>query len=296
MRGVYYNEIDPFAVAWLRELIKAGHLPAGDVDDRPIESVGVADLVGYRQAHFFAGIGGWAYALRLADWSDDRPVWTGSCPCQPFSIAGQQRGVADARHLWPVWYRLIRESRPPVVFGEQVAGSGGRTWLTGVRTDLEGAGYAVGAADLCAAGAGAPHLRQRHYFVADAGGERRQQDARSASGDETPDGRARWNGGEPDGDHIAASAGQGNRTGMADTDRDHRFWWSGPLQVGRNAIEATVIRGGRSYRAQWRLGPGIRLVAYGIPNRVGALCGAGNAIVPHVAAAFIRAYQDTRTP
>ena len=165
----YYNEYDKGAAQWLRELISTGEIPAGHVDERSIVDVRPSDLAGYVQCHFFAGIGGWSYALKLAGWPGDRPVWTGSCPCQPFSTAGKQRGTEDERHLWPVFHRLIADCRPPVVFGEQVASKLGREWLAGVRSDLEGLAYAVGAADLCAAGVGAPHLRQRLYWVADAG-------------------------------------------------------------------------------------------------------------------------------
>ena len=133
----YYNEIDAYPAQWLRNLIAAGHLPAGIVDQRSIVDVSAADLVGYRQAHFFAGIGGWPLALRLAGWPDEREVWTGSCPCQPFSVAGQGRMAADARHLWPEFARLIAERRPATVFGEQVASADGRAWLAAVRADLE---------------------------------------------------------------------------------------------------------------------------------------------------------------
>jgi DNA (cytosine-5)-methyltransferase 1 len=164
----YYNEIDPFAAAWLRELIKAGHIAPGEVDERSIVDVQPDDLRGFTQCHFFAGIGVWSYALRAAGWSDDTPVWTGSCPCQGFSASGKRGGFSDKRHLWPAWFRLIRECRPNVCFGEQVASKDGLAWFDVVSSDMEGEGYAIGAADTCAAGFGAPQIRQRLYFVANA--------------------------------------------------------------------------------------------------------------------------------
>nr|WP_051514837.1 DNA cytosine methyltransferase [Brucella rhizosphaerae] len=171
----YYNEFDPKAAAWLRELIKAGHIAPGDVDERSIVDIRPVDLVGYTQCHFFAGIGVWSYALRRAGWPDDRPVWTGSCPCQPFSAAGKGDGFADERHLWPHFHWLIQNCRPAVVFGEQVASKDGLSWLDLVQADLEGSGYASGAVDTCAAGFGAPHIRQRLYW-----GGQRMDDATGA--------------------------------------------------------------------------------------------------------------------
>ena len=164
----YYNEIDPAAAQWLRNLIAAGHIAPGDVDTRSIEDVTPNDLRGYTQCHFFAGISGWSLALRLAGWPDDRRVWTGSCPCQPFSAAGRGDGFADQRHLWPAWFHLIKECRPEHVFGEQVAAAVGHQWLDLVQADMEGQGYRVGAAVLGAHSVGAPHIRQRLWFVADA--------------------------------------------------------------------------------------------------------------------------------
>ena len=178
----YYNEHDPFAAAWLRNLIAGGHIAPGDVDERDIRDVRPDDLRDYAQCHFFAGIGGWSYALRLAGWPDDEPVWTGSCPCQPFSSAGRRGGTSDERHLWPHWFHLINVCRPPIVFGEQVASKDGLAWLDLVSADLEGAAYAVGAADLCAAGVGAPHIRQRLWFVADADGGRASAERKQRGG------------------------------------------------------------------------------------------------------------------
>ncbi|MDR2926130.1 MAG: DNA cytosine methyltransferase, partial [Azoarcus sp.] len=120
-------------------------------------------------------MGGWPYALRLAGWPDGRAAWTGSCPCQPFSVAGKAKGADDARHLWPAWHRLLEVRRPPVIFGEQVDGAVRHGWLDIVSADLESLGYAVGAAVLPAAGAGAPHGRHRLFFVADADGGRLKQ-------------------------------------------------------------------------------------------------------------------------
>lgn len=163
----YYNENDPGMAAWLELLILEGHIASGHVDRRSIEEVTPNDISGYTQCHFFAGLGGWSHALRLAGWSDDRPVWTGSCPCQPFSQAGRGLGTADERHLWPVWRNLIAERRPSAIFGEQVASPAALAWLSVVQDDLEGFGYAIAPFDLPAAGAGAPHIRQRILFVAD---------------------------------------------------------------------------------------------------------------------------------
>lgn len=161
----YYNDNDQFNAEWLRNLVAAGVIPPGHVDERSIEDVRPAELRGYRQCHFFAGVGGWAFALQLAGIAPTRHLWTASCPCQPFSIAGKQQKEEDKRHLWPVLYRLIEVCAPPVILGEQVAPKAGRDWLRVVRAQLEALGYAVGAGDLCAAGIGAPHLRQRLYFV-----------------------------------------------------------------------------------------------------------------------------------
>jgi len=161
-----YNEIDPYCAQWLRNLIEAGHIPPGVVDERSIEDL-EPDYVGrFVQAHFFAGLGGWPLALRNAGVDHRRPLWTGSCPCQPFSAAGKGKAFADERHLWPAFDWLIGQCRPDLVLGEQVEGPAGRKWLDLVATDLEGHGYAFGAAVFPAAGVGAPQIRHRTYWMA----------------------------------------------------------------------------------------------------------------------------------
>jgi DNA (cytosine-5)-methyltransferase 1 len=179
----YYNEFDPKAAAWIRELIKQKLIPEGEVDERSITEVSPEDVKGFIQAHWFAGICGWSLALQLAGWPADRPVWTGSCPCQPFSAAGKGAGGKDERHLWPAFFNLIREHHPEYVFGEQVASAIGHGWLDGISADLESEDYACGAAVLGAHSVGAPHIRQRLFWVADAGGER-------LGGIDQPDGQA----------------------------------------------------------------------------------------------------------
>lgn len=263
----YYNEFDPYCAQWLRNLITEGLIPDGDVDDRDIREVRPEDLCDYTSAHFFAGIGGWAHALRLAGWPDDKPVWTGSCPCQPFSLAGRKHGFDDERHLWPSWFNLIRECQPAIVFGEQVASA--KVWLDQVFTDLEGEGYACGAAVLPACSVDAPHRRDRFWFVADARGQ--QQGARASI--ERP---------------IAAGLPS---PAVADTDS------AGLTHSERSGEDAWLDRNGASRdgsgssRANhdWSVEPAVGRVAHGVPARVAKLRAFGNAIVPQVAAEFIKA-------
>jgi DNA (cytosine-5)-methyltransferase 1 len=298
----YYNDNDSFSVKWLKALIAEGLIPEGDVDDRSITEIKPSELDGYTQCHFFAGIGGWPYALRLSGWPEDMPVWTGSCPCQPFSVAGQGKGVKDERHLWPAFRWLIAQKRPATIFGEQVASSDGREWLSGVRLDLETMGYEVGAADLCAAGVGAPHIRQRLFWVADSKHAQRRpsntagnQHNRKNTGREKKAGRPTACGTIDHG--LADSKQQGLEGHAGDGDRRN--------QPGRQQAHAdgSTAKGGAAgfwsnsipipcADGKWRRVPTQSFLfplAPRLPDRVGALRGAGNAIVPQVAAEFIKA-------
>ena len=308
--AAYYNEIDPFAAQWLRNLIAAGHIAPGEVDERSIEDVTPDDLRGFTQCHFFAGIGVWSHSFRLAGWPDDRPVWTGSCPCQPFSAAGKGDGFADERHLWPHFFHLISERRPQHVFGEQVASGNANAWFDLVQADLEGVDYAFGLVPFTSAGIGAPHIRERAYWVAHAGSQ-----YESTAGDEA---------------RIATCLRSGTINGMANTDNEqHSIAISGCgheyVSTGREQDPAASAGLRGDYRplevngfwrdADWlfcrdgkwrpvepgtfplvdgaaarmgRVEPGVARVASS--NRVGRLKGYGNAINAQAAAAFIRAY------
>ena len=415
-----YNEIERFAVPWLWELMNAKEISSGTVDTTDIRNLRAGHLADYERVHLFAGIGGWDYALELAGWPVYEPVWTGSCPCGPFSTAGARRGTDDPRHLWPDMFRLIRECRPPTVFGEQVGGALGYRWLAGVFADLESEGYRVGSADLPAASVGAPHIRQRLIWVADTerggAGAARRRGQSGAGGDETelheprPAGAANrladtaeqgrrqlarrtgvedgWQETEPgrlrDAERVADTegaaagrgydvqarepdAGEGGRLGdtngagreprqqAVETARqgaplesagggvyrlgDAAQRRDGPQygQRGEGDRREVAARGpgygrgrlgnadgqrcdegrpaeGRETRsrsgisdawrdAEWiacrdgkarRIESGVHPLAYGVPGRVGRLRGYGNAIVPQVAAVFVRAYMESR--
>ena len=294
----FYNEIDPFAAQWLRNLIAAGHIAPGDVDERSIVDIRPSELAGYTQCHFFAGIGVWSYALRLAGWPDERPVWTGSCPCQPFSAAGKGGGFDDERHLWPAFHHLIRECRPPVVLGEQVASKDGLAWLDLVQADLEGTGYASAAVDLCAAGVGAPHIRQRLWWVGE-----RLADAHDARLEgrivqrERAGERAVGPGGVAGARHVGSiERSEGNSRDEArlrlpgsgrGQDRPDR---PGPTNGFWRDADWLFCRDGK-----WRpVEPGTFPLAHGAAARVGRLRAYGNAINAEAAEAIIRAYMECR--
>lgn len=313
--AVYYNEFNPDAAAMLRQLIADGVIAPGDVDDRSITEVSPDDIKKYSQCHFFAGIGGWSIALRMAGWPDDRPVWTGSAPCQPFSTAGKQKGKTDERHLFPVWLGLIRELRPATLFGEQVAAAVTHGWLDDVYQGLEEVGYAVGASILPACSVGAPHRRDRLWFVAhrdNAGqpaskGEREARDYVGGCSENVanPEGK-RGGQGPTDKGRGHQRAGEGKipesvRYGhgaVADPHHARLEGW-GRAFVDEREDGQTATRNGDFWGGGvWfdcpdgksrRIEPEIPLLVDGFQHRSPILHALGNAIVPQVAAQFIAA-------
>lgn len=308
--SAFYNEHDPFAAAWLRELIADGLIAPGIVDERSIEDVRPDELAGFVQCHFFAGIGVWSLALREAGWPDNAPIWTGSCPCQPFSSAGKGNGFADERHLWPAFHWLIEQSRPELVLGEQVASSDGLAWLDLVQADLEAAGYACGPIDTCAAGFGAPQIRQRLYWMADAhysGLEGRLSQSERA--DECPPGprsvadgleqpHCGGTGAQP-GDHC--QAGKEAPGNLRPNDRAPLSLRAGPISAERPGPLNGFWRDADwlcCTDGKWRpVAPGtFPLAPVGaVRNRVGQLRGAGNSINLAQAQGFIEAVIETRS-
>lgn len=349
---VLLTDNDKGACEWLENLLRerfqlfGPHVKEAHVLCEDVRELGEADLEGFQQAHFFAGIGGWPLALWMAGWPGDREVWTASLPCQPFSNAGSRKGESDERHLWPVFRGLVAERMPATLFGEQVASAAGRGWLARVRADLEALGYAVGAADLCAAGEGAPHIRQRLFWVADhndhglrrtnlpgglvgkpdivspggcpvgpvangghpergADGGPHDLGGRDASGLRGPEGAVELGGG--------GAVGHGHGTGLRERGGSVPAGARHPTAqcpgVPRHWDGAVPIlcRDGKARRVE----PGIFPVAHGVSGRVAvgsptgeggerwvrrvaALRGAGNAIVPQVAATFVRAFLDEK--
>lgn len=344
--AAYYNELDPKAAAGLRALIADGLIPHGEVDTRSITDVRPDDLKGFTQCHFFAGIGGWSRALDLALWPHDRPVWTGSCPCQPFSSAGKQKGGADHRDLWPVWFRLISECRPAIIFGEQVASAIPHGWLDRVYSDMEAEGYACGSAVLPACAVNAPHRRDGLWFVAQSEAFKLswREDGNEDSKKPAPDcGRenegVRITGiGDVDGSAMADTDDNGRNKGRQCQSEAGSKWFDGdgfracerscqdyppPRSLDHSVNEGLEGQPGHDNgterrQEQARSTPaagfwddhewiicadgkarripatqsGIRLLAHGIPERVGLLRAGGNAIVPQEGARFINAARE----
>ena len=350
----YYNEFDPKAAAWIRELIKAGMIPDGEVDERSITDVRPKDLDGFVQCHFFAGIGGWPYALRLAGWPDSRPVWTGSCPCQPFSVAGKGKGLEDERHLWPAFRWLIAQCRPRTIFGEQVASQAAVEWLAGVYDDLETLGYQVPkdeygdheAYSLPAASVGAPHIRQRLWWVGytkDGNREIPERESRKNSQLRRPsgfggmvnlfkpgleghagDGYDRGEPGRNDSETAGSVAAPSDpcRLGISNGSRPQQVNETAATVGYRDSVESANFWNASVWwpciDGKWRRVParqdkfqgrnGTNTAAHeiqtdtlcpesslfpladGVSGRAGLLRGAGNAIVPQVAAEFIGAF------
>jgi DNA (cytosine-5)-methyltransferase 1 len=323
----YYNEIDPDAAHVLQCLSDDGLIAPGVVDNRSIKDVQPDDLKGFTQCHFFAGAGLWSVAARLAGWPDGRPLWTGSCPCQPFSAAGRGLGTDDPRHLWPDFFRLIRARRPAVVMGEQVAGAPGYNWFDGVASDLESEDYAARSIDIPACAVDAPQIRQRQWWIglagADIGGRagrsedqewgafRGNASERSAVGAVEHGASIGWREGRPEHEFRSGRPAIAGADICDLADSDEPFWRVGNEQsAGQQQVDeqdaGTCVRAGARNGSAWagsewllchdgkarRTEPGLRLLVDGMAGRIPAWRLGGNSISPILAAEVIAAFLD----
>ena len=205
-------------------------------------------------------------------------IITGGFPCQPFSIAGKQKGTNDDRHLWPEMFRIIKELKPRWIIGENVRGivniQDGVVFET-VCTDLESEGYEVQAFNIPAAGVGAPHRRERIWIVANSRRTLRQgTELGNTNEDETR---------KEDADQYQRSSSS-PEPNVANA------------SAGRRASQKTEIptRGnGTEHQSWWQSEPDVGRVAHGIPGRVHRLRALGNSIVPKIAEEIGKAIMKT---
>ena len=235
-------------------------------------------------------------------------VISGGFPCQPFSVAGKQKGKGDDRYLWPEMLRVITELRPRCVVGENVSGiikiAAGQ-----VVKDLERAGYHVVVLNFEAAAVGAWHRRSRVFFVgiadvadADEDGLRKGADAEHAAGSRQPTQPGLAVSGEAMADAAReriqrhaeiCAAEQEKRSGEMQSD----------AESGNEAVYDTMCSGcaGIARRKQsqeladgrcWAAEPDVGRVAHGIPARVDRLKCLGNAVVPQQAYPIFKALME----
>lgn len=200
-------------------------------------------------------------------------VISGGFPCQPFSVAGKQKGKGDDRYLWPEMLRVIRELRPHCVVGENVPGIL-RIAAGQVVKDLEQAGYHVVVLCFEAAAVGAWHRRARVFFVAYADGER-PQGCKQYGAPKTAEGT-----GEPAPRWTTGKRGE----------TLHNTVRGGCDGVNRRR-ESQELADGRC----WAVEPDVGRVANGISNRVDRLKCLGNAVVPQQAYPIFRALREELT-
>jgi DNA (cytosine-5)-methyltransferase 1 len=227
-------------------------------------------------------------------------VITGGYPCQPFSVAGKQKGEKDDRHLWPSMLEIIAQVRPTYVICENVTGHIA-LGLDQVLLDLETEGYASRTFIVPAASVNAPHRRDRLWIVAHSNGkhERPRQKPEQSTGD-TPR-ECSSDSSKDVADSDSARLEQSNETLARGSSKQSD---SGSIQPGENALADSLgskLKGGseeqilrkpnvqsepgrssQNLREIWAVEPSVGRVADGIPGRVARLKALGNAVVPQI--------------
>jgi DNA (cytosine-5)-methyltransferase 1 len=221
--------------------------------------------------------------LRVQDGQDDRPVWTASCPCQPFSQAAKENNLMMSGTYGPPFIGFGQQ-RPVVIFGEQSSSKDAEVWIDLVQTDMESLGYAFGASAFPSAGVGAPHIRA--YWLADSNREQyeerlsgcREGDRRKLAGRQSnlqdfaclagwPTCGEGWKG--------RVSGGR-MRHGKLSTDTlDVTAQIAGPARL----TDSGDLLTGSFADGKWRpVKPGLKPLVNGVPSRVGKLRASGNAV------------------
>ena len=248
-------------------------------------------------------------------------IITGGFPCQPFSVAGKQKGTSDDRHLWPEMFRIIKEFKPRWVIGENVPGiiniQDGVVFET-VCTDLESEGYEVQTFNIPASAVGAPHQRKRIWIVANSRRTLRQRSSireeneneirkenadmfkRSSSSSESNVANAKGEGTRENDKGLwsrtsGVSGGQrtsGTKEKLANTDSEGlegQRQSSG--QFSEKFFTSDNSEGQQRTMDQgwWSVEPNVGRVAHGVPGRVHRLKALGNSIVPKIAEEIGRA-------
>jgi DNA (cytosine-5)-methyltransferase 1 len=231
-------------------------------------------------------------------------IITGGYPCQPFSVAGKQKGVEDPRHLWPEMFRVVKESRPNWVIGENVAGHI-KLGLDSVLKDLESEGYRTRTFSISASSIGANHQRERIWIVAHSerngliatkkrGSSKETISKQSKRKNNTLDIKGTGSISETNTD-VADTCG----TGLSSAPSSRSDEESG--EESRNEFPAgcgSALDWG-DISGNWTVEPNVGRVAHGIPSRVDRIKSLGNSLVPHIpyyiGQSIIATYEDNDT-
>ena len=216
------------------------------------------------------------YERLKADGIDSIDIITGGYPCQPFSIAGRQKGEQDSRHLWPEYFRLVKELRPTWVIGENVSGHI-KLGLDTVISDLESEDYAVRPFSISASSIGANHQRERIWILAHS---RRSQWPRAELRGENENETRKENANQFERSSSTSEVDVAN----TNNERLQRQWQSRNQFTPRfNSSRESSEEGQRTVgQGWWESEPNMGRVAHGIPKRVDRLKSLGNSLVPQI--------------
>ena len=193
-------------------------------------------------------------------------IVTGGYPCQPFSVAGRQQGEKDPRHVWPEYFRLIKELRPTWVIGENVSGHV-KLGLDTVLENLESEGYSARTFSISASSIGANHQRERIWIVANSG-------CSWGSGSEFQ--RKNENEIKKENANQFERSSSSSQSNMVYSDSERLEKWE---SIGENFSQEYQTLIGADW---WSIEPDVGRVANGVPKRVDRLKSLGNSLVPHI--------------